>query len=157
MLRDQDSKLLEKQRLYVEYRQPDGNVAGARWLDPINQTDGFYQDRFSIPTSAPLGKWTAYIKSNKNAQRAINQFTFNVSEFVPERMDMAVDIAKGQQNKIESLPVSVDGQYLSVRLLPAIKSTFRRITRFVITSMEPTTIFLSVSHSGFAAGRIYRS
>ncbi|SHO58175.1 alpha-2-macroglobulin family protein [Vibrio quintilis] len=112
VLRDQDGQLLEKQRLYVEYRQPDGNVAGARWLDPINQTDGFYQDRFSIPTSAPLGKWTAYIKSNKNAQRAINQFTFNVSEFVPERMDMAVDIAKGQQNKIESLPVSVDGQYL---------------------------------------------
>ncbi|SMS02108.1 MG2 domain protein [Vibrio mangrovi] len=112
VLRDQDGRMTEKQRLYVEYRKPDGNVVGYRWLDAEKQVPGFYQDQFSIPASAPLGRWTVYVKSHQDAERPLNQFSFNVSEFVPERMDMNIDIARGLQTGVESLPVRLEGKYL---------------------------------------------
>ncbi|MEI8634526.1 MG2 domain-containing protein [Vibrio sp. PP-XX7] len=112
VLRDQDGQSIEKQRLYIEYRKPDGHVVGYRWLEPTAQVPGFYQDQFSIPASAPLGRWTVFIKSHQDAKRPLNQFSFNVSEFVPERMDMNIDLASGLQNKVESLPVRLEGNYL---------------------------------------------
>ncbi len=112
ILRDDDGSPLPKQRLYVEYRKPDSTIVSGRWLDPSESAQGFYQDEFVVPASAPLGQWTVDVLANKDAQRPLSQFSFNVSEFVPERMDMTIKIAKGLQNNVTSLPVAVTGRYL---------------------------------------------
>lgn len=111
VLRDKDGEALPKQRLFVEYVKPDGQISTSRWLTESDAT-GFYQDHFSIPKGAPLGRWSANIKHHKDAKQTLNQFSFNVSEFVPERMDLMVDVASGVQTKTESLPVNLEGMYL---------------------------------------------
>ncbi len=111
VLRSDDGEPVSSQRLYLQYRKPNGDVIGGRWLEP-SEAEGFYQDRFTLPNSAPLGQWRVDILSHKQAKQPLGQFSFNVSEFVPERMDMQVTMAKGLQNKVESLPVKLSGRYL---------------------------------------------
>ncbi|MBF9003588.1 alpha-2-macroglobulin family protein [Vibrio nitrifigilis] len=113
VLRDKDGQSLPKQRLFVEYHKPNSKVALSHWMEPTNNNAGFYQDHFAIPSGAPLGQWIAEIKTTADAKKPLTRFAFDVSEFVPERMDLHVTLPKGQiHTGVETLPVSVEGKYL---------------------------------------------
>ncbi|PKF77771.1 hypothetical protein CW749_19735 [Vibrio sp. vnigr-6D03] len=110
--RDQDGEMApDIHRLYVEYVKPDQSIAAGRWLSP-SAASGFYSDNYAIPTSAPLGKWVAQIKLHKKAKTPISTFTFNVSEFVPERMDLTVDLPKDIDLGAKNVTANLDGRYL---------------------------------------------
>ncbi|WP_068546501.1 alpha-2-macroglobulin family protein [Thalassotalea crassostreae] len=127
LLRDDDGQSVAKQRLYVEFVQPDGRIVSSRWLDettietasqnsneanPKMPTAGYYRTDYQISSSAVLGKWTAQIKPNKNSKLILNSFAFNVSEFVPERMDLVVDLESEQLISKATLGAKVNGRYL---------------------------------------------
>ncbi|CCN81694.1 putative Large extracellular alpha-helical protein [Vibrio nigripulchritudo SFn27] len=110
--RDQDGKVLpDVHRLYVEYIKPDQSIAASRWLNPAS-ANGFFSDEYAIPASAPLGKWVAQIKLHKKAKAPISTFTFDVSEFVPERMDLTVDMPKSIELGAAKTTAELEGKYL---------------------------------------------
>lgn len=110
LLRDDDGHPVSTQRLFVEFIQPDGKVISMRWLEP--QVSGYYRTNYLISRDATLGKWTAQIKANKDSQTILNSFSFNVSEFVPERMDLLVDIENKELISTKQFTAKVVGRYL---------------------------------------------
>ncbi|MFO6422611.1 alpha-2-macroglobulin family protein [Motilimonas sp. KMU-193] len=115
VLRDADGEALNQQQLFLELVKPDGKVITSALA--TEQAIGFFSHEFMIPASAPLGRWSVLVKSNKAAKHALATFSFLVSEFVPERMDLNVDLGQGsvatplfiaQQN----IKVKTEGHYL---------------------------------------------
>ncbi|MBD1558455.1 hypothetical protein HC752_16085 [Vibrio sp. S9_S30] len=138
--RDQDGEISpDIHRLYVEYIKPDQSVAAGRWLSP-SAASGFYRDDYAIPSSAPLGKWTAQIKLHKKAKSPIRTFTFNVSEFVPERMDLTVDLPKSIELGAKSVTADLDGRYLfgspAAQNRVSIRADYRPTNHFNTTFSE---------------------
>lgn len=112
ILRDKDGEQVkEASRLYVEYIQPDRRVASGRWLDAEGQS-GFFQNNYQIPANAAVGKWTAVFKLHKESKQSLSQFEFNVSEFVPERMDLTVEMAKSIPFGATNVSANLHGKYL---------------------------------------------
>ncbi|MCE2571961.1 alpha-2-macroglobulin family protein [Motilimonas eburnea] len=115
LLRDADGEAIAQQQLYLELVKPDGKVVTSTLVN--EQAVGFFSHDFMIPSSAPLGRWSVVIKSNKAAHYSLGQFSFLVSEFVPERMDLKVDLGQGSTTTPlfiaqQSLPVTTHGHYL---------------------------------------------
>lgn len=112
LLRNNDGQLIHNiDSLFIEYIKPDQTTARSRWLKQ-EDIKGYYQDKYQIPTNAPMGKWTAQIKLHKDAKKTIGQFVFNVNEFVPERMDLSVDLTKKITPNAKQVDVNLHGKYL---------------------------------------------
>ncbi|MUK94624.1 hypothetical protein GNP80_19600 [Aliivibrio fischeri] len=112
LLRNSDGQLVQDvNRLFIEYIKPDHTIARSRWLQQ-EDAKGYYQDTYQIPANAPMGKWIAQVKLHKDADKPIGQFTFNVNEFVPERMDLTVDLAKKITPNAQHTSVHLHGKYL---------------------------------------------
>jgi hypothetical protein len=110
ILRDDDGQPLTKQRLFIEFYQPDGKIVSTRWLEP--KVNGYYRTDYNISSDASLGKWTARVKPNKDSKTIFNSFSFNVSEFVPERMDLIIDIENKTLVSSKNVKAEVEGRYL---------------------------------------------
>ena len=115
VLRNADGAPVKATNVYVELVKPDGKVVIGQQLN--EQGRGFYQQWFDIPTDASLGRWSLLVKTNKSAADSLAVFSFNVSEFVPERMDLTFSIGQGSAKKPlfvgqERLDVTANGRYL---------------------------------------------
>ncbi|WP_434339597.1 alpha-2-macroglobulin family protein [Motilimonas cestriensis] len=116
VLRDADGAAIKQNSVYVELVKPDGKVVIGQQL--TEQGRGFFQQWFDIPKDAPLGRWSLMVKANKAASKALSVFSFNVSEFVPERMDLTFALGgQGSAKKPlligqERVDVTANGRYL---------------------------------------------
>lgn len=134
LLRNNDGQLVQDiNNLFIEYIKPDQTVARSRWLKQ-KEVKGYYQDKYQIPANAPMGKWTAQIKLHKDAKKPIGKFVFNVNEFVPERMDLTVDLAKKITPNAKQVAVNLHGKYLFGA--PASKNTIK-----ISSHYQPTHYF----------------
>ncbi|CAK3961483.1 alpha-2-macroglobulin [Vibrio crassostreae] len=134
LLRNSDGQLVQDvNRLFIEYIKPDQTVARSRWLQQ-QDAKGYYQDTYQIPANAPMGKWIAQVKLHKDANKPIGQFSFNVNEFVPERMDLTVDLTKKITPNAQHTSVNLHGKYLFGA--PASKNTVK-----VRSHYQPTHYF----------------
>ena len=97
----------------VELKKPDGDVASTVIWQPNPKTPGYLQQRVDLPADAATGKWTLEFRADPNAKRADTVFTFQVEEFLPERMKLtlASDSAPLGAGD-ESFNVDVQGDYL---------------------------------------------
>ncbi|MEZ9922112.1 alpha-2-macroglobulin [Vibrio breoganii] len=92
VVRKESGELVKTKSVFVEVVAPDGKVAISRTLN--ESLSGFFALDFDIPTSAKLGKWSLNVRSNRSSKQNLGSFNFNVSEFVPERMDLTVTLPK---------------------------------------------------------------
>jgi len=144
LLRGPDGKLLPNiDNLYIEYVKPDQTVARSRWLQQ-GSVKGYFNDHYSIPKNAPMGKWIANIKLHKDAKKPLGQFIFSVNEFVPERMDLTIDLEKNITANAKKVAVNLHGKYLFGA--PAAKNTVK-----VRSFYQPTHYFDS-KYSAFYVG-----
>ncbi|GEM77837.1 alpha-2-macroglobulin family protein [Vibrio superstes] len=109
VVREESGKLSKTQSVFVEVVAPDGKVAISRTLN--ESLSGFFSLDFTIPSSAKLGKWSLNVRSNRSSSNNLGSFNFNVSEFVPERMDLSVTLPNSVVAG-EAITGKAEGRYL---------------------------------------------
>ncbi|RPE02287.1 alpha-2-macroglobulin family protein [Candidatus Pantoea deserta] len=106
LLRDADGKPLPAQPLKAEVVQPNGEVTQTFVWQPEN---GFYQQRFPLPSSAMTGDWTLRLNSGDSQPRS---WTFHVEDFLPERMALRLQNSAAPLSPDADVVFSVEGRYL---------------------------------------------
>ncbi|GEA51449.1 hypothetical protein VIN01S_22530 [Vibrio inusitatus NBRC 102082] len=131
VVRTDSGELSETKSVFVEVVAPDGKVAISRTLN--ESLTGFFSLDFAIPSSAKLGKWSLNVRSNRSSKNNLGSFNFNVSEFVPERMDLSVTLPKSVTAG-EAIVGTAEGRYLFGQVADGnklkISSTLRSIEHF---------------------------
>ncbi|MEZ9833024.1 alpha-2-macroglobulin [Vibrio breoganii] len=127
VVRQESGELSNTKSVFVEVVAPDGKVAISRTLN--ESLSGFFALDFDIPSSAKLGKWSLNVRSNRSSKDNLGSFNFNVSEFVPERMDLTVTLPK---SIVAGKPIAgqAEGRYLfgqaadgnKLRISPTLRS-----------------------------------
>ena len=97
----------------VELKKPGGDVASTVIWQPNPKTPGYMQQRIDLPADAATGKWTLEFRADPNAKRPDTIYTFQVEEFLPERMKLTLssDGAALQPGE-DSFAVGLQGDYL---------------------------------------------
>ena len=119
LLRDADGKLVPLPRgagaqpLTVQLKQPDGQTVSTQLVAEHKTALGYYQHRIELPTDAATGRWTLEVRQDPAAKRADAQWTFQVEEFLPERMKLDLKAPEGALlDPAKPLHVAVEGNYL---------------------------------------------
>ncbi|MEL6619442.1 MAG: alpha-2-macroglobulin family protein [Pseudomonadota bacterium] len=89
--------------------RPDG-VELSRVLSAQDQAGG-HVFHLPLPVAAPLGTWRIALKSDLSAPALTTQ-TVLVEDFVPERIDVNVELPDGDLRRDMPVPVTVDARYL---------------------------------------------
>jgi uncharacterized protein YfaS (alpha-2-macroglobulin family) len=99
--------------LKVELKKPGGDVASTVIWQPNPKTPGYLQQRVDLPADAATGKWTLEFRADPSAKRPDTIYTFQVEEFLPERMKLTLtsDSAPLPSGE-EGFEVAVQGDYL---------------------------------------------
>ncbi|MGL6258516.1 alpha-2-macroglobulin family protein [Vibrio sp. WXL210] len=109
LLRDADGRLLPEQPVHLTLRRPDNQVAHTEELTAL--AAGFYSTELDIVDSAPVGRWQAEVRTDPTGQ-PLNRFSFQVEEFIPERMDLILTSQRETILAHEELELSLSGRYL---------------------------------------------
>ena len=111
LLRDYDGRLLpEAQTLYATLRQPDGRAISTLPLEPAAQ--GYYGYLRTLAEDAPTGRWSLEYRLDPSAAEPLGRFAFRIEEFLPERLKLALDSSAERLKTGDSLPLSVDADFL---------------------------------------------
>lgn len=110
LLRNQDGETTTNQDVTLTLLNPYNDVMLTEQLSP--QAAGYYSKQLQTSIKWPTGRYTAQVRLNPKSDKPIGQFTFNLEEFVPERMDLTfTDPAKfalaGNLNTVQ-----LNGRYL---------------------------------------------
>lgn len=107
LLRDKDGQQLQNMPVSVEVRSPDGKVVRSFVWKATDQ--GFYQYQLQVPSDSPTGRWTFLVKVG---DKKVTDYTFNVEDFLPERLALTLEANELPNTPSEPLSVSVNGRYL---------------------------------------------
>ncbi|MCV6587745.1 MAG: alpha-2-macroglobulin family protein [Marinobacterium sp.] len=86
LLRSPDGRLTEPAVLQARILRPDGSEAMRFSWQPEQNTGGYYQQQWSIPASAPLGRWAVEVDG---PFRQPVRYSFQLEDFMPERMRLS--------------------------------------------------------------------
>jgi alpha-2-macroglobulin len=112
MARSADGAALPPAPVKVELKKPSGDIVSAAIWQPNPKTPGYLQQEINLPADADTGKWTLEFRADPSAKRADAIYSFQVEEFLPERMKLALtsdDVLKPDE---ASFNVDVQGDYL---------------------------------------------
>ncbi len=96
----------------VELKKPSGDVVSSSIWQPDLKTPGYLQNRIDLPLDAATGKWSLEFKADPSAKRPDTIYTFQVEEFLPERMKLSLKTDSPVLTEEESFDVKVQGDYL---------------------------------------------
>lgn len=99
--------------LKVELKKPGGDVASTVLWQPDPKTPGYMQQRIDLPADAATGKWSLEFRADPASKRPDTVYTFQVEEFLPERMKLAL-ASDGRPLRADEgeFEVDVQGDYL---------------------------------------------
>lgn len=98
--------------LTLTLKKPDGSSVMQQLVNPHTQGQGYYEQQVALPADAPTGRWTLQARVDPAAKLPDTAWTFQVEEFVPERMKLDLDAPQGAMLGTARLPVAVKGSYL---------------------------------------------
>ncbi len=111
LLRNLDGSMTVPQALKARLLQPDGQELKSFQWQPQNLSSYHYQ--LQLPQSAKTGLWSLEVEL---ADKFIQQFSFHVEDFLPERMNLlfADNESNGKHQIFHSDPlnIKVTGEYL---------------------------------------------
>ncbi|MBI1834718.1 MAG: alpha-2-macroglobulin family protein, partial [Burkholderiales bacterium] len=96
----------------VELKKPSGDVVNSAIWQPNPKTPGYMQRQIDLPPDAATGKWTLELRADPSSKRADAIYSFQVEEFLPERMKLNLKSASTPLNQGEPFKVDVQGDYL---------------------------------------------
>lgn len=118
LARDADGKPLPAptgaagQPLTLVLKKPDGQRETSIVARPNAAGTGYYQQAFALPANAPTGRWLLEARTDPESKRADAQWSFQVEEFLPERMKLDLKSPEQALSGDEPMKVSVEGNYL---------------------------------------------
>ncbi|WP_415227500.1 alpha-2-macroglobulin family protein [Psychromonas sp.] len=110
LLRDADGQLLSEQPINLRIIKPDNQLAYQKNL--TSSLAGYYHEMLNLSDDAALGNWRIEVRTDPKANNALSQLTFQVQEFVPERMELLIDAPQQVIAPNQSLHVALTGRYL---------------------------------------------
>ncbi|MDI1258487.1 alpha-2-macroglobulin [Aquabacterium sp.] len=98
--------------LTLTLKQPNGEKVQTLIVRPQDKGTAYYQQALTLGANAPTGKWLVEVKTDPGAKRADAQWSFQVEEFLPERMKLNLKAPEEALEGDGSLSVRVEGDYL---------------------------------------------
>jgi len=94
-------------------KKPDGQKASTQIVRPSGAGTAYYQHTLALPADAATGRWLLEARTDPGSKRADAQWSFQVEEFLPERMKLELKAPEAPlQPGDTTLTVAVDGNYL---------------------------------------------
>jgi len=107
LLRDNDARLIEPQPLQVTIKRPDGRTFQSFvWQ---GDAQAFYEHEFSVPKNTLTGDWRFEVKLGNDDKF---DYSFQVEDFLPERMKLQLTADKSVLTNRENATISLQGDYL---------------------------------------------
>lgn len=99
--------------LTLTLKKPNGERMLTQLVRPQRADLAYYQQAVALPADAPTGRWLLEARTDPASKRAEAQWSFQVEEFLPERMKLALKAPEAVlQGEPAALQVSVAGSYL---------------------------------------------
>ena len=112
LARDADGQALPPQPLSATLKRPDGRAVLTRNWPANDQQPGYFQHPIRLPADAMTGAWLLELRADPGAKQADASWKFQVEDFLPERMKLALQTAKPVLVRGEAFEVQVSGSYL---------------------------------------------
>ena len=93
-------------------KKPDGESVSTQIVRPGTQGAAYYQHALSLPASAPTGRWLLEARLDPAAKRPDAAWSFQVEEFLPERMKLDLKAPEQVLTGGGELAIQVEGNYL---------------------------------------------
>lgn len=113
LARDADGRAWTKPvPLTLSLKKPDGSNAATLLVRPGATGAGYYQQAVTLPADAPTGRWQLQARVDPAAKQPDAQWSFQVEEFLPERMKLQLEAPEAVLTGGADLDVNVQGDYL---------------------------------------------
>ncbi|WP_097462078.1 alpha-2-macroglobulin family protein [Mangrovitalea sediminis] len=114
LLRDQDGSPLLSRPLYARLLNADQQAVKVFTWQPDDATGivNYYQTQFTLGDDAPSGQWHLEVRTNPGSRAPLASFDFQVQDFMPERMKLALKATPGIMSPAQEMQVQVAGSYL---------------------------------------------
>lgn len=112
LIRSADGTALPPLPIKAELKKPSGDVVSSNVWQPNPKMPGYLQQTIDLPADADTGKWTLELRADPAAKRADAIFSFQVEEFLPERMKLTLKTDTGPLSSSDSFGIEVQGDYL---------------------------------------------
>jgi hypothetical protein len=94
-------------------KKPNGETAQTQIVRASSIGAAYFQQTLALPADAPTGRWQLEARTDPGSKRADAQWTFQVEEFLPERMKLELNAPEAPlQPSDDALRVQVIGNYL---------------------------------------------
>ncbi|MFG6449366.1 alpha-2-macroglobulin [Roseateles sp. BYS180W] len=111
--RDADGRAWAKPLpLTLNLKKPDGSNAQTLLARPHASGTGYYQETLNLPADAPTGRWLLQARVDPAAKQPDAQWSFQVEEFLPERLKLQLTAPEAVMLGAGELNVAVQGDYL---------------------------------------------
>ncbi|WP_082887444.1 alpha-2-macroglobulin family protein [Bordetella ansorpii] len=110
--RDPGGKPLPAAPLTATLKRPDGRVARTALWHPNANVPNYLEQSIDIPVDAQTGAWSLELRVDPASRAADETWWFNVEEFLPERMKLALTAPDAALKPGQDFSVDVQGDYL---------------------------------------------
>lgn len=90
LARSADGAMLPPLPIKTQLKKPSGEVVNAALWQPNPKIPGYLQQDIALPADAATGKWSVEFRADPSAKRADAIYSFQVEEFLPERMKLTL-------------------------------------------------------------------
>lgn len=93
-------------------KKPDGESVSTEMVRPHASGTAYYQHSLTLPASAATGRWLLEARLDPAAKRPDAAWSFQVEEFLPERMKLELKAPEATLQGSGALTVQAEGNYL---------------------------------------------
>ncbi|PID34096.1 MAG: hypothetical protein CR976_02080, partial [Thiotrichales bacterium] len=112
LLRNRDGLPEDVKHLNLRLIRPDVKLLLEKNLVARDAGLGYFSYRFNIPVTAPTGLWRAEVRIGAKDKSPAQVFSFNIEEFMPERMKLVLNADKKLLGRNDRQVIAVQGDYL---------------------------------------------
>ena len=112
LVRDADGQPVPPAPVTATLKRADGKVVQQFAVAPDPKRAGYLQRAVALPQDAQTGTWTLELRADPGAAAADHVMKFQVEEFLPERMKLALKFEKAYLEPDDDFNVDVTGTYL---------------------------------------------
>lgn len=110
--RDMDGRMLTPSPLTATIKRPDGRIVQTALWQPKADLPGYVERAIDLPLDAQTGAWMLELRVDPASKIPDASWKFQVEEFLPERMKLALTSEQDALSPDESWTVDVQGDYL---------------------------------------------
>ncbi|CUR69658.1 hypothetical protein BN2877_50980 [Achromobacter xylosoxidans] len=110
--RDLDGRVMPPSPLTATLKRPDGRVVSTNLWQPAKDLQGYVERAIDLPPDAQTGAWMLELRVDPASRAPDASWKFQVEEFLPERMKMALTSDQDVLSPDDTLTVDVQGDYL---------------------------------------------